>query len=285
MSLLPKCRICIKKILFEYNNLWTRGQVMDVIIIIILGIVQGLTEFLPVSSSGHLVLLENIFNIENSSLFINVVLHFATLLAVVIYYRKQIWQLIKHPIQPLALYLIISTIITCSIVLLFADFFESTFSGVLLAWGFFLSALFLFATEYISRRYEEQKYNYSKVNIKHSIFLGIFQGLAILPGVSRSGTTLCAGIVMGINKKDALDYSFLMSIPIIIASLVYELIKADYSVILDEVNVFNLILGGVVAFVFAILGIKVMLKVVEKIQYKWFALYLLILGIITIFVI
>ncbi len=258
---------------------------MDVIIIIILGIVQGLTEFLPVSSSGHLVLLENIFNIENSSLFINVVLHFATLLAVVIYYRKQIWQLIKHPIQPLALYLIISTIITCSIVLLFADFFESSFSGVLLAWGFFLSALFLFATEYISRRYEEQKYNYSKVNIKHSIFLGIFQGLAILPGVSRSGTTLCAGIVMGINKKDALDYSFLMSIPIIIASLVYELIKADYSAILTEINVFNLILGGVVAFVFAILGIKVMLKVVEKIQYKWFALYLLILGIITIFVI
>ena len=89
---------------------------------------------------------------------------------------------------------------------------------------------------------------------------------------------------MGINKKDALDYSFLMSIPIIIASLVFELVRADFTVILNDVNVIEMIIGGVVAFVCAIFGIKLMLKVVEKVQYKWFALYLLILSIVTIVV-
>ena len=257
---------------------------MDILIIIVLGIVQGLTEFLPVSSSGHLVLLENLFNISDASLFLNIVLHCATLLAVVIYYRKKLWQMLKNPFQPIVLYLIITTAITCLIVLLFADFFESAFSGTLLAWGFLLSAIFLALTEYISRYYQKQNYLYSNVTLKHSIMLGIFQGLAILPGISRSGTTLCAGIVMGINKKDALDYSFLMSIPIIIASLVFELVRADFTVILNDVNVIEMIIGGVVAFVCAIFGIKLMLKVVEKVQYKWFALYLLILSIVTIVV-
>ena len=257
---------------------------MDILIIIVLGIVQGLTEFLPVSSSGHLVLLENLFNISDASLFLNIVLHCATLLAVVIYYRKKLWQMLKNPFQPIVLYLITTTAITCLIVLLFADFFESAFSGTLLAWGFLLSAIFLALTEYISRYYQKQNYLYSNVNLKHSFMLGIFQGLAILPGISRSGTTLCAGIVMGINKKDALDYSFLMSIPIIIASLVFELVRADFTVILNDVNVIEMIIGGVVAFVCAIFGIKLMLKVVEKVQYKWFALYLLILSIVTIVV-
>ncbi len=261
-----------------------QGDKMDIFIIVVLGIVQGLTEFLPVSSSGHLVLLENVFGIQDASLFLNVVLHCATLLAVLVYYRKTLWQMIKNPLQPIVYYLLLTTAITCVIVLLFADFFESSFSGVLLAWGFFLSAIFLFITEYVSKSYQKQNYMYSKVNLKHSIFLGLFQGLAILPGISRSGTTLCAGIVMGINKKDALDYSFLMSIPIIIASLVFELVRADFDTIFSDVNIVEMLVGGIVAFICAMLGIKLMMKVVEKVQYKWFALYLLVLGIITLFV-
>lgn len=262
-----------------------QGVLMDLVVVILLGIVQGLTEFLPVSSSGHLVLLENIFGIQDASLFLNVILHCATLLAVVIFYRQKIWQLIKKPFQPLNYYLVISTAITCLIVLLFSDFFESSFSGVLLAWGFLLSALFLFFTEYLSRKYSKQGMIYQNVGYKQSILLGIFQGLAILPGISRSGTTLCAGIVMGIDKKQALDYSFLMSIPIIIASLVFELCKADFNAVFNDVSVVNMLIGGVVAFIFALLGIKLMMKVVEKVQYKWFAVYLLLLSIVTIFVI
>ncbi len=258
---------------------------MDFFVVIILGIVQGLTEFLPVSSSGHLVLLENIFGVSDGSLFLNVVLHFATLIAVVIFYRKKLWDIVKHPFQPITAYLIIATAITCAIVVLFSDFFESAFSGGLLAWGFILSAIFLLATEWVSRKYEKENYPYIKVGYKQSILLGLFQGLAILPGISRSGTTLCAGIVMGVEKKDALDFSFLMSIPIILASLVYELVKCKFQISFADVGVAELAVGSITAFVCAILGIKLMLKVVEKVQYKWFAIYLLLLAVITIIVI
>ena len=98
---------------------------MDIFVVIILGLVQGFTEFLPVSSSGHLVLLENLFGVSDGTLFLNVVLHFATLLAVVIFYRKKLWGIVKRPFQPLTAYLIITTAITCLIVLLFSDFFEN----------------------------------------------------------------------------------------------------------------------------------------------------------------
>ncbi len=258
---------------------------MDIFVVIILGIVQGLTEFLPVSSSGHLVLLENIFGVSDGSLFLNVVLHFATLVAVVIFYRKKLWDIVKRPFQPTTAYLVIATTITCVIVLLFSDFFENAFSGGLLAWGFILSAIFLLATEWISRKYEKENYPYIRVGYKQSILLGLFQGLAILPGISRSGTTLCAGIVMGVEKKEALDFSFLMSIPIIFASLVYELVKCKFQIAFVGVGVVELVVGSITAFVCAMLGIKLMLKVVEKVQYKWFAIYLLILAVITIMVI
>ena len=255
---------------------------MDLFVVIILGLVQGLTEFLPVSSSGHLVLLENIFGVSDGSLFLNVVLHFATLLAVIIFYRKKLWNIIKHPFQPLTAYLIITTLITCLIALLFSDFFENAFSGGLLAWGFILSAIFLLTTEWISKKYQNENYRYINVGYKQSILLGLFQGLAILPGISRSGTTLCAGIVMGVEKKEALDFSFLMSIPIILASLVYELVKCKFQLSFTGIAAIELIVGSITAFVCAILGIKLMLKVVEKVQYKWFAIYLLILAVITI---
>jgi len=130
-----------------------------------------------------------------------------------------------------------------------------------------------------------QNYPYIKVSYKQSVLLGVFQGLAILPGISRSGTTLCAGIVMGVEKKDALDFSFLMSIPIILASLVYELVKCNFQISFADIGVAELIVGSITAFICAILGIKLMLKVVEKVQYKWFAIYLLLLAVITIIVI
>lgn len=258
---------------------------MDFFVVIVLGLVQGFTEFLPVSSSGHLVLFENIFGVSDGSLFLNVALHVATLFAVVIFYRKKLWDMIKHPLQPINAYLVLATAITCVIVVLFSDFFENAFSGGLLAWGFILSAVFLLTTEWLSRKYEREKMQHNKIGYKQSALLGVFQGLAILPGISRSGTTLCAGIVMGVEKKEALDFSFLMSIPIIIASLVYELVKCNFHVEFADVNLAQVVVGGLTAFVCAIIGIKLMLKVVEKVQYKWFAIYLLGLAVITIIVV
>lgn len=263
----------------------TKGNALDIFVVFVLGLVQGFTEFLPVSSSGHLVLFENIFGIHDGSLFLNVALHVATLVAVVIFYRKKLWDMVKHPLQPINAYLVCATVVTCVIVVLFSDFFENSFSGGLLAWGFILSAVFLLATEWISKKYEKDTYPRQKIEAKQSLLLGLFQGLAILPGISRSGTTLCAGIVMGVEKKEALDFSFLMSIPIIIASLVYELVKCDFKLDFADVTLTQTLVGCVTAFACAIVGIKLMLKVVEKVQYKWFAIYLLILAGITIIVV
>jgi len=257
---------------------------VDILQAIVLGIVQGTTEFLPVSSSGHLVLLEKVWNINDGVLFFNVLLHVATLLAVVLFYRKKIWELIKNPFCKTNLYLVLATLPTIIIVVLFNSFFESTFSGGLLVLGFLLTAVFLLITEKISRYYERTSYSYSRVDAKKSILLGVMQGLAVMPGLSRSGTTVCASIVMGIDKKDAIDFSFLMSIPIIIASLVYELMGANFSTLFVDIDIMAMALGSIFAFIFAILGIKVMLKVVEKVQYYWFAIYLVGLSVVTLLV-
>ncbi|MFA6666805.1 MAG: undecaprenyl-diphosphate phosphatase [Bacilli bacterium] len=255
---------------------------MDFFIAIILGIVQGITEFLPVSSSGHLVLLEKLFNISENLIFLNVVLHISTLFAVILFYRKKVWFLITHPLHKDTINLGLATLPTILIVLIFKDFFENSFSGAWLIWGFLLTAIFLTITEQISKIYERSDYKYQGINKTKSLFLGLFQGLAVLPGLSRSGTTLCAGIVMGINKKSAVDFSFLMSIPIIFASLVYELIDNDLSSISNSYGFFEVFASCMFAFVFAIIGIKIMLKVVEKIKYFWFSIYLVVLSILIL---
>ena len=131
---------------------------MDVVQAIILGIIQGITEFLPVSSSGHLVLLEKVWNIDDGVLFFNVLLHMATLLAVVLFYRKKIWELIKKPFCKTNLYLILATLPTVLIVVLFNSFFENAFSGGLLVLGFMLTAVFLLVTEKVSKYYEKNHY-------------------------------------------------------------------------------------------------------------------------------
>lgn len=256
---------------------------MDIFQAIILGIIQGITEFLPISSSGHLVLFEKIWGVQDT-IFFNVVLHLATLFAVVLFYRKKIWSLIRHPFNKTNLYLILATIPTILIVLLFNDFFENSFSGGLLILGFLLTAVFLIITEKMGKFYELSGEKIKKINSPRAILLGVFQGLAVMPGLSRSGTTLCAGIIMGIEKREAIDFSFLMSIPIILASMVYELFKADFSSLFLNINAINIIVGSIFAFIFAILGIKLMIKVVEKIKYFWFAIYLVILSILTLIV-
>ena len=258
---------------------------MSFIEVIILGIVQGLTEFLPVSSSGHLVLLEQVFGISEGVLFLNICLHVATLVAVVLFYRKRLWALIKKPFGKESRLLILATLPTVLMVVLFKDFFEGSFSGTFLAFGFIVSAIFLCITEFVSLHYERTKFIAKPVGTPQSLILGVMQGFAILPGISRSGTTLCTGIVLGIEKKQAIEFSFLMSIPIIVASLVYELAKADFVATVDAVSVPMLAVGSIFAFAFAVLGIKLMLKVVEKVKYSWFALYLLGLAVITSFVI
>ena len=243
---------------------------MGIVEAMILGIVQGLTEFLPVSSSGHLVLFQNLFGLSGNNIAFDVAVHFGSLIAVFIIFRKTIWELIKHPFSPLAIKLYFATIPTIIMVLIFKSYIEGAFSGDFFLVGFVITAIILIVSEYIAKKYK----NETPISKKHAIILGIAQGFATLPGVSRSGTTISTGLIMGNNKEEVAEFSFLMSIPIILASAVYELIfKFDSTTI----EIFPLLIGTLFAFVFGFIAIKWMLRLIKKANFMYFSVYLLVL--------
>ncbi len=248
---------------------------MEVLFLLILGLVQGLTEFLPVSSSGHLVLLSRYFGI-NDSLFVSIILHLATLLSVVVALRKEIFALVRHPFSQDAMKIYIATIPTCIIVLVLLPFINASFEGSLLPICFLITAGLLF---YSSRK--SQKKCSRELSNKQALIMGIAQGFATFPGISRSGATISAGLISGADKSKAAKFSFLMSVPIIILSLVMEIGKICICHETISVNMVGLVLAFLVAFVSGLLSIKLMLKITEKANFKWFSLYLIVISILS----
>lgn len=244
----------------------------NVIKYILIGFVQGITEFLPVSSSGHIVLFGSFFELDNL-LLISIVAHIGTLFAVLFCYKDKLKELVKNPKNPTNLKLIIATIPTIIIVLLFNAFIEDNFSTSTLVWGFLISAILLLVADLK----KEQNKSFHK---KASLYMGIAQGMALLPGISRSGATLTCGLMLGLNKKEALEFSFLMSIPIIIASAIYESIKLFSSQL--TINWLGIFIVMLSSFIFGILSIKIMLKVVNKNKLYFFSLYLIALSLLTL---
>lgn len=247
---------------------------MSVLLIILLGIVQGLTEFLPVSSSGHLVLLEKVFNIQGDLVLLNIFLHLGTLLAVLVYYRREVWNLIKHPLSKEVLHLGVATVPTVLMVILFKDLVDKAIGGNYLVVGFMITAFLLVL---VSLTYKKT----GNINYKTAIVMGIAQGIAVVPGISRSGSTLAAGLLCGKDKEECANFSFLMSIPIILASLVYELIGLGGGAIVG-VPWWQVIIGMVFAFLFGLIAIKVMLNAVKKIKLYYFSIYLVILSFVIL---
>lgn len=245
---------------------------IEIIKYIFIGFIQGLTEFLPISSSGHIVLFGSMFNLDNL-LLISVVAHVGTLFAVLYCYRKQIFTLIRHPFNKTNLNLIIATVPTVILVLLFNTFFEDSFSTKTLVWGFLISAVLLFIADM-------KKESFKPVNKRSALYMGLSQGLALLPGISRSGATLVCGLLVCVEKNQALDFSFLMSIPIIIASAVYESIKLFSAQI--TINWLGIFIVMITSFIFGILSIKIMLKLVKKNKLYFFSIYLIVLSLIVL---
>ncbi len=256
------------------NNTLKQGkfQVKNIIKYIFIGFIQGITEFLPVSSSGHIVLFGSFFELDNL-LLISVVAHIGTLFAVIFCYRKRLKELITKPKNPTNLNLIIATIPTVIGVLLFNDFIESRFGTNSLVWGFLISAILLLIADL-------KKDGTKCITKKSAIYMGISQAFAILPGFSRSGTTLVCGMMSGVNKQEALDFSFLMSIPIIIASAVWEGFDLISSQI--TINYFGILIVMLSSFIFGILSIKIMLKTLKKNKLFYFSIYLVLLAIVTL---
>lgn len=261
---------------------------MTIWIALILGVVQGLTEFLPVSSSGHLTLLNKIFGITEGTLLITILLHVATLLAVFFVLRKEIWEIIKHPFSLQARELYVATIPTFFVVLVSKGFLENAFENAkILPYCFLITAVLLAATYFISKR--QKTPDYPAAGFKNKYFspavMGFAQGLAIIPGISRSGSTICAGLLCGEEKARVAKFSFLMSIPVILGSLGYEILKGDFATLSSQNMIAPTLVAFVSAFVVGIFSIKFMLKIVEKAKYYYFSIYLVALSILAFFVV
>ncbi|MDE6274306.1 MAG: undecaprenyl-diphosphate phosphatase [Clostridiales bacterium] len=252
---------------------------------VILGTVQGLTEFLPVSSSGHLVLLQKLLGYDlagGSMMFVNIMLHFGTLLAVLFVFRKDILALFKKPFKTLVM-LIVATVPAGLVGLFFSDKIDETFAGdeglLYLAVCFAVTALFLLICELVAK----QRKKHAPLGWKSTIPMGLAQATAVLPGISRSGSTIVAGTLCGAKTEEGAKFSFLMMIPIILGSVAVSL----KGVIFDEkealaefgaAGIVGVIVGVVCAAIAGFFAIKVMLKIIGKANYKWFSFYLVLLS-------
>lgn len=255
---------------------------MNIFEAIVLGIVQGLTEFLPVSSSGHLVLFQQLFGIEGEMVVtFDVALHVGTLLAVFVVYWKRILEMIRHPFSKLPVFLVLGTIPTVIIALLFKDAIEGYYaSGSLLGPGFVFTGLFLIGAEKIGNGRKDLE----NMKLVDSLLIGAGQGLALMPGVSRSGMTITTGLALGLDRGFAADYAFLLSIPAILGGAlldVLDVVRGDTTAV-ASIGILPLVVGVAVAAVTGFLAIKVMLAAVKKMKLKYFAWYVMALGILII---
>ena len=237
----------------------------------IIGLIQGLTEFLPISSSGHILIFSELFKIDCDIILLSVVAHLGSLVAVVICMRKKLKPLIIKPFNKTNLNLLISTLPAILIVVIFKSLVDKLYGMQFVLYGFLITGILLIVADM-------KKTKNKPINKKNALFMGLMQGVAILPGISRSGSTMAVGMLAGVNKEDACEYSFLMSIPIIIGSAIWEIIGLVGKTV--DIAVLPLLVAFVSSFLFGILSIKIMLKVVKNNKLSYFAYYAIMLTII-----
>lgn len=258
---------------------------MSWIIAILLGLVQGIAEFLPISSSGHLTLISKIFGFQNNIFLISILLHFATLFAIVWTFRKYIWGIIKHPLSKDAINIYITIIPTILIVLFFKSYLNDYFANSkLLPYGLLLTATLLLLTYLIQGRRAEQE-RFCGIKRGNALLMGIVQGFATIPGISRAGSTICTGLLGGEKREEVTRFSFVMSIPIIAGSLIYEFIKGDFLQLGGTSFISPLIVSFLTAFIVGIFAIKFMLRIMKNAKYYWFAIYLFVISFISFFIV
>lgn len=237
---------------------------------IIMSVVQAATEFLPVSSSGHLSLISSIMAIK-PDIFFFTVLHLASLLAVIIFTHKEIASIFKFDEdgRKLLLYLVIATLPAVIFVLIFGDIVKQAFNSLLfIGFAFIITGFVLFATKF--------SHYFSRLGWKNSLFIGIMQMFAIFPGISRSGMTISAGIFSGLKKEGAAKFAFLMFIPVSIGAFVFEIGQAYFS--------WSIVVSFVICFFLSLLFLNVLYGIVRRGKFWWFSVYCWIIGVITLIV-
>lgn len=258
---------------------------MNIIDSIILGIIQGLTEFLPVSSSGHLELGKAILgdnSVPEESLLFTVVLHFATALSTIVIFRKDIIDIVKGLFKPginedqrFAGKIIISMIPAVIVGLFFEEQLEQLFGGNIMLVGCMLlvTAALLFLAD-------KAKNTQKKVGFKDALIIGISQAIAMLPGISRSGATISTSVLLGNDKTKAARFSFLMVVPLIIGKIAKDLLGGDLS--FESQNITALGAGFVAAFISGLFACTWMIALVKKSKLSYFAIYCVVVGLLAI---
>ena len=252
---------------------------------LILGIVQGLTEFLPVSSSGHLELGKVLFankSLPEESLLFTVVVHAATAFSTIVVFRKEIIEIIKGLLQfkwneefQFSLKIILSMVPAAVVGLLFEEEIESLFSGQVLLVGFMLTitGLLLFLADKAKRT--EKSVSYS-----HAIIIGVSQAIAIMPGISRSGATISTSVLLGIDRERAARFSFLMVVPLILGKIAKDLLSGDIAA--TNENFLPMLVAFAAAFITGLIACKWMITLVKKSQLKYFSYYCFAAGVLAI---
>jgi len=240
---------------------------------IILGIVQGITEFLPISSSGHLAFFKQAMKVKiENPLFYDVSLHIGTIFSVLFVLRKEILDYIKK--KEMLLGIIVSFILTVPVALVFENFAERVEESlILLSFSFFVGALILFSSRFL-------RLNLKNHFIKYAL-IGIMQGVSAIPGISRSGTTISTAFVVGFTPQEAFSFSFVLSIPTILSAISYKLMK----VLLGKeafsgVEFSHLFFGIITSFVFGVISLYILRKIVINYKLWTFGIYMLFMSVI-----
>jgi len=253
---------------------------------IFLGVIQGVTEFMPISSSGHLVFFQSLFRLKEPQLFFDVMLHLGTLLSVIVFFRADIQEILQgigrvlkkkegtHQGAKFFLWIILATVPTGLMGIIFHDWFKSLFSrpkvvGIMLL----ITGLGLFLTRWVKKEGRDIE----KMGWKDSILIGVVQGIAIIPGISRSGATISAGLFCGLDRELSGKFSFLLSIPAILGATLLEAKKMDMGQ-----DLWIPLMGSVVAFGVGILSLTFLMKIIKMGKIPNFSYYCWGVGLIMI---
>ncbi|MBU0687836.1 MAG: undecaprenyl-diphosphate phosphatase [Candidatus Margulisbacteria bacterium] len=271
---------------------------MSIFQALVLGIIQGLTEFLPVSSSGHLVIAQHLIGIPNNISF-DLVVHLATVLAVIIYFARDIWELIvafilgtleAFKIKRSQNYvfgqhfrvgwlIIIASIPTALMGFFFKDFFEALFNSNLAVGGFLLvTAAVILLAEWRGKNNRDE----FQVGFLDAIIIGVAQGCAIAPGLSRSGATVSAALWRGLKRDFAARFSFLLAIPAILGAGIFKFGDVSSDIAGGVIGVWPLLAGAIAALVSGLFAIKIFMEIIRRTSIRCFAYYCIVLGIVVI---
>ena len=264
---------------------------MTILQSIFFGALQGLAEFLPISSSGHLALCKVLFGLEDVPLLFDVMLHVATLAAVIIFFRKEIGELFvvffrwisgksredDFVKQKMILAVIFGTAAT-GVIAIITQKFLPELPTKFICGGFIITAFLLILSSILSKRQIEKEGVSNSVTPLKGFLIGIAQGIGTLPGISRSGITISASLMAKIDRKTSGEFSFILSIPAIVGAFILE--AKDLGNVSSSVGILPLIIGCLTAFVVGLISLKFLMKLINKGKLEYFAFYLIPVGIL-----